>query len=72
MDLEKLKEDWATDPGLTGLSFRTPEELQAHLLEAHRYLMDPARSGPLGYLYRKQVERNRTLTGRTPHDRHRS
>lgn len=65
MDLERLKADWATDPGLRQLTYRTPAELREHLLEVHAYLMDPERSGALGYLYRKQVERNRALTGRT-------
>lgn len=64
MDLEKLAEDWKADPGLQLLAFDSVGQLRDHLLEAHGYLMDPTRSGPLGYLYRKQVERNRTLTGR--------
>lgn len=61
MDLEKLEQDRATDPALQELDVLTLEELADRLREIHRYLVDPARGGPLAYLYRKQIERNREL-----------
>lgn len=63
MDLEKLWADRET-PALKSLAVETPEELAECIRKAHKYLMDPERSGPVGYLYRKQVERNRELSGK--------
>lgn len=62
VDLERLARDWAEDPGLNEIAAKNVEEVAAHLLEVHRYLSDPSRSGPLGYLYRRQIARVRALT----------
>lgn len=47
----------AQDLGLAQSGAKTVEALAADLVAAHTYLTDPARSGLLGYLYRKQIER---------------
>lgn len=61
-DLEKLAEVARTDPGLALAPGQTVEDLAEHLVAAHRYLIDPTRSGPVGYLYRQQIRRVRELT----------
>lgn len=64
MDLGKLTQDWKTDPALAELDeeqFPNVEAVADRLRQVHQYLTDPARGGPLAYLYRKQIERNREL-----------
>ena len=62
MDLERLEQDWKTDPALEKYStFMNVHELAAFLVDVHKYLVDPERSGSFSYLYRKQIERNREL-----------
>lgn len=68
MDLEKLRADWAEDPGLRILAFETVEELAEHLVKVHKSLADGF-GGPLGYLYRQQLRRVRELQQELKHER---
>lgn len=62
MDLEKLRRDWDEDESLRGLAFESVEDLADHLVKVHRAMMR-GEMGPMGYLYRKQVERARVTDG---------
>lgn len=68
MDLKKLTRDWAEDPSLRHCAFDRVEELAAHLVKSHRYLMSPD-GGPFGYLYQQQVLRVRELTRELQNER---
>lgn len=62
MDLGKLAQDLNEDPALIELTeLPSVQAVADRLREVHLYLTDPARSGPMAYLYRKQIERNREL-----------
>jgi hypothetical protein len=56
MDLEKLKQDWLTDPTLRHAAFDSVEELAEQLVKTHRRLVGPD-AGLVGYLYQQQIRR---------------
>lgn len=66
--LERLREDWATDPTLKLMGFDTVEELAEHLRGVHTLLLGPS-GGPFGYLYRQQLRRVRELQGELKRER---
>ena len=69
MDLKALELDWKEDPALSRERYPNVEQLADHLRSVHKYLTDPEAGGPMAYLYRKQIERNRKLQKELDHER---
>lgn len=60
MNLDRLREDWRSDPCLKFAAFDRVEDLAEHLVKLHRRLIGPE-GGLAGYLYRQQIRRIREL-----------
>jgi len=60
---EELETDLKEHPNLAPIPWERREDAEAHLVKCHKYLMSPD-SGPLGYLYQRQVLRVRELKGK--------
>jgi hypothetical protein len=56
----KLEQDWKTHPCLRFYAFSTVDELESHLRGCHETLIGDMGMA-YGYLYQKQIERNKKL-----------
>lgn len=60
-DLNKLAEDWRTDPRLKRYAYENVQELHKYIVKVHQSLMDTTQGTVTGYLYSKQVAENKRL-----------
>lgn len=63
-DLNKLAEDWRTDPRLKMYAYDNVQELHKYIIKVHQSLMDTKQGTITGYLYSKQVAENKRLKER--------